>query len=141
MAGDHQFYPGIQRRRDIGNVVHQEGVPTVQVETQAVGEIVCPGGVQVIVPAYYVQRGNRCQLLEDLDCSDVAGVNDPLATLQGSQVFGAEQAVGIGDHANFHAPLPGRLMNVNTGYPSQRAQVATQKPGGHFTRRFSLEGR
>ncbi|MNC35086.1 hypothetical protein D3C75_835550 [compost metagenome] len=85
--------------------MNQQGQPPIEVETQVIGDVLRPWGRLVIVPAYDMQRRNRRQLLEDLRFADVAGVNDPFTALQRRESFSAEQAVGIGDHANFHARL------------------------------------
>jgi hypothetical protein len=42
-------------------------------------------------------------LIESFGVADVARANDPFTALQGSMGFGAEQAMGIGNHSNFHA--------------------------------------
>ncbi|MNR47202.1 hypothetical protein D3C85_1662720 [compost metagenome] len=53
-------------------------------------------------------------MLEDLGFSDVAGVDDPFTSFQGSEGFGAEQAMGIGDDANFHSGLQSRLKPIGS---------------------------
>src|SRR5450830_44119 len=103
VAGDHQLYALIKHGWNIGDVMHEQGLPSVQVEPQKVRQMLCPGHVLVVVAAHNEQWSDSGQVLKHLRLTDVAGVNDSFAALQGSQCLGAEKAVGIGDHSNFHA--------------------------------------
>ncbi|MNV36100.1 hypothetical protein D3C71_1275650 [compost metagenome] len=109
MSGNHQPRARIKQRGHIGNVMHQQGLPTVEVETQVINDEFCPRGRLVVIPAHDIQRRNRRQLFKDLRFTNVARMNNPFTTLQRREGFGAQQAVGIGDHANFHARLQARF--------------------------------
>jgi hypothetical protein len=111
MPGDYQPCACIKQRRDVGHVMDQQSLPAIEIETQMVSEVFCPRERQVIIPAHDMQRRNRRQLFEDLRFTDVAGMNDSFTALQRRKGFGAEQAVGIGDHANFHARLQAGFKN------------------------------
>ncbi|MNL07507.1 hypothetical protein D3C87_1281850 [compost metagenome] len=86
----------------VGDVMHQQHLPAVEVQAQTVGQLARPGRVQVIVATHPVHRCNGRQLVEDVCAADVAGVNDAIAAQQGGDGFGAKQAVGVGDDTDFH---------------------------------------
>jgi hypothetical protein len=59
-----------------------------------------------------MQWRNQRKLFEYLRLSDVAGMNDSFTALQRRECFVAELAMGIGDHANFHARLQVSLKDT-----------------------------
>ena len=103
MAGDHQPCALIKHGWNIGDVMHEQGSPSAQVEPQKVRQMVCPGHALVVVSAHNEQRSDSGQVLKHLWLTDVAGVDDFFAALQGSQCLRTEKAVGIGNHSDFHA--------------------------------------
>ncbi|MNY51576.1 hypothetical protein D3C86_1871770 [compost metagenome] len=90
MPGNHHPRTRIKQRRHIGNVMHQQDLPALDVESQVIGDVLRPRCRQVIVSTHDMQGCNRRQLLKNLRFADVTGVNDPLTALQRREGFGAE---------------------------------------------------
>ena len=105
VAGDDEFDVRIEIGGDIGDVVNEEGWPTVEGEGQEVGEVFGPWAVEVVVAAHGVDRGDLGQLGEDVRVADVAGVDDLVTALERGEGFGAEEVVGVGDQGAFHGGL------------------------------------
>ncbi|MCY1402722.1 hypothetical protein D9M71_178760 [compost metagenome] len=102
MTGDHQLDAAIKIGRHVGDVMHQQHRPAVELQVQTVGQLPRPGCVQVIVAPHRIHRRDCGQLFEDRLVTDVTRVKDAITALQGGNGFGAEQTVGVGDDADFH---------------------------------------
>ena len=64
-------------------------------------ELPCPGAA-VVVAAHGTDGRDLSQCLEDIGASDVARVQDELATTERLERFGANETVGVGDQPELH---------------------------------------
>ncbi len=106
VTSDDEFYAGVEIAGNVGDVVDEQGLPAVEGESQQVRDLCGPGAVQIVVAAHGMDGGDIGQPGEDVRVTDVAGVDDLIATLQRGEGLGAEEVVGVGDNDGFHEIHP-----------------------------------
>ena len=106
MPGDHQARFGVEQRRDIGDVMHQQGLDAVKRQQQVIGDVAGPGCLLVVVAPYHLHGGEGRQRCEDIGLADVARVQDEVAAVERRQRFWTEQAVGVRNKAEAHERSP-----------------------------------